>query len=239
MSHPQYPYSPVANDESYSLTDFVNDPWWKWFRNWRHLTNRGRVLVHTRYLNHTMTYNAALAATTAAATVTVACSPLDRVFVVLPYFVINSLGSLRYVDLRIAHNVTTAKLDGSHANTSTITRFPARVELSRAFDGVVNPDEVSRGIAGAHVFGPSGPIDLGWPIPVGGAGWTPGQVEGFMGPAHRHVCAALARGGDTANNGALALTYRCSWTNSNATLQLDAQVALRGLTVVAFRLQDL
>ena len=92
MSWPEYPYSAVANDESHSLANFTNDPWWKLFRNWKHLSNRGRVLSHTRYNDIEIAHDAAGTSTTETLRVSVACTPLDRIFLCLPYFVVADIG---------------------------------------------------------------------------------------------------------------------------------------------------
>jgi len=221
VSWPEYPYSGVANDESHSLAHFTNDPWWKWFRNWKHLSNRARVLAHVRYRKIIVPFDAEGDDTTELVEVHLTCQPLDRVFVVFPYFHIEHLNAHMRREIHVNHNVETQHLDGGHSLTSLIDGF----DLPRS--------------SPMH-FGSGGPITLGWPLAVGGAGWAPSAVEGHVGQPHVHVCHVNARGGDTAANGALSLAYRASYQTGNAHWNApDHVINLRGIVVLGFRLADL
>lgn len=221
MSWPEYPYSGVANDESHSLAHFTNDPWWKWFRNWKHLSNRARVLAHVRYRSISVPYDADGRDTTELVRIHLTCQPLDRLFVVFPYFHVGHKPPRARRPVHINHNVLTEHLDGSDSTTSVIDGFD-----------LAQPDPIP--------FGVGGPLALGWPLAVGGAGWSPAAVEGVVGDPHTHVCAANARGGDEAANGALTLAYRASFQRSGgAWVPDDDVISLRGVVVLGFRLADL
>ena len=240
MSWPEYPYSAVANDESHSLANFTNDPWWKLFRNWKHLSNRGRVLSHTRYNDIEIAHDAAGTSTTETLRVSVACTPLDRIFVCLPYFVVADVGRhwAGAIDLRIAHNATTEHLDGSHTATSEIDQFALSLDVIQG-DRVGAFDRGESVLGGPQSFGPGGPLALGWPLAVGGAGWSPGQAEGFLGDPHYHVSNSSARGGDHAAYGSLTFAYRCSFSGGAVDWDDPLMLRLRGLTVLGFRAGDL